>query len=446
MSRAFDGVDDVITFSAGAAATLQNGAFTLVFLVKLNANHRGGLYSGTATGTRRLGVNPFDNNEIFFNITGSGFTSVNYSALIGGWAVIGFTKASGSNPVRAHIYDYDTALWSHTDLASLANGSGTVDAILVGSFDPGQFLNANVAAYGLWTGTALTDGNFEAGTGFQSSLANWFDLTPSVLWRFNQASTADPVDDLMGSGANQSAIVGTTVSADDPPGFSYALSVSGTGTADLGVLTAAGSGGVGGFGTGLADLGRLDAIAVLEEPDIDPYLSPLMDAILSCLCEQAARNPNPPAHCCFAVGTQRVHDVGANQDLCCEGIGYVMLGDTYPSSDSFPEQDVVRQANTACYPPTWAQSIQIGLIRCIPVGDGFDPISCDQWNAAARQNIADAQTLRRVACCIRSFIFSDPALLGMSLVIQRQIQTNPNGGCVERYFTVTAQIPNIDCC
>ena len=151
----------------------------------------------------------------------------------------------------------------------------------MGSFDPGQFLNANVAAYGLWTGTALTDGNFEAGTGFQASLANWFDLTPSVLWRFNQASTATPVDDLMGSGANQSAIVGTTVSADDPPGFSYALSVSGTGTADLGALNAAGTGGVGGFGTGLADLGRLDAIAVLEEPDIDPYLSPLMDAILS---------------------------------------------------------------------------------------------------------------------------------------------------------------------
>jgi hypothetical protein len=171
-----------------------------------------------------------------------------------------------------------------------------------------------------------------------------------------------------------------------------------------------------------------------------------MDELLACLCEQAALNPNPPAICCFRIGSSVPHDAGINEDQCCEGIGYVSLGETFPSSDSFPEQDIVRQANSVCYPPTWAQSFQVGLIRCAPVGNGFDPISCTEWNAAAVQNIADAQTLRRVACCIRGFVFSDARFFGMSLVIQRQIQSTPQGGCVERYFTLTAQIPNIDCC
>lgn len=447
MSRAFDGIDDVITFSAGAAASLQNGAFTMAFLVKLNANHRGGLYSGTATGTRRLGVNPFDNNEIFINLTGSGFTSVNYSALIGGWAVIAFTKASGSNPVRAHIYDYDTAVWSHSDLASLANGSGTVDTILVGSFDPGQFLNANVAAYGLWTGTALADASFEASGGFQTSLANWFNLTPSVLWRFNQASTADPVDDLMGSGANQSAIVGTTVSVDDPPGFSYALvaTVTGTGLGDLGSLTASAGGEVTVSGAALTDLGRLDAIATTPGlPDPDQFVWPLAEQLLACLCEKSQAAEGAPTYCCYRVGTEIAHDAGQFEDLCCEGLAYVTLLDTYPSSQSFPESDIVRQASATCAPTTWAQIFQVGIIRCVPVGNLDMGPTCIDWNAAFRQNVIDAKVLREVACCFRNFIVQNSdAFLGMSVVIDRQLQGNPQGGCIERTMKITAQFPNI---
>ncbi len=445
MSRAFDGIDDVITFSAGAAATLQNGAFSLVFLVKLNSNHRGGLYSGTATGTRRLGVNPFDNNEIFINITGSGFTSVNYSALIGDWAVIGLTKASGSAAVRAHLYDYGTSLWSHTDLGSLADGSGTVDSIFVGSFDPGQFLNANVAAYGLWTGTALADASFEASGGFQTSLANWFNLTPSVLWRFNQASTADPVTDLMGSGADQTAITGTTVSVDDPPGFSYALVATGTGTADLGSLDAAGTGIPSVSGVALADLGRLVAVATTPDPpDPDQFVWPLAEQLLACLCQISAANEGAPTYCCYRVGTEIAHDAGQFEDLCCEGLAYVTLGDTYFSSDSFPEADIVRQASQVCAPTTWAQVFQVGIIRCVPVGDlGAGP-SCTEWDAAFRQNVIDTKVLREVACCMRNFVANNnDKFLGMSLVIDRQLQGNPQGGCIERTMKITAQFPNI---
>jgi hypothetical protein len=33
----------------------------------------------------------------------------------------------------------------------------------------------------------------------------------------------------------------------------------------------------------------------------------------------------------------------------------------------------------------------------------------------------------------------------MSIVIDRQIQGNPSGGCVERFMTLTVQFPNCDC-
>ena len=46
--------------------------------------------------------------------------------------------------VRAHTYRYDT----HTDLVALGARSA-IASILVGSFDSGQWLNANLAVKGL---------------------------------------------------------------------------------------------------------------------------------------------------------------------------------------------------------------------------------------------------------------------------------------------------------
>jgi hypothetical protein len=467
MSRLFDGIDDFITFSVGGAANLPTAALTTVFLWRPNANHRGGLLDGKDGGSaRQIGVNPFDNGDVFFAANGS--TSTGYAAYLNQWAILGFTKPAGAGQtVRAHVYRYDTLAWTHTNLGAVS-ANAAIASIFVGSFDGGQFLNGNMAAIGLWTGTALSDANFEAGTGFQTSLANWFNLTPSVLWRFNQASVATPVTDLMSSGADQTAITGTTVSVDEPPGFSYDLvstvtgtgladlgsldaaaaglvTHSGTGAADLGALGATASGGVTVAGTAQADLGRLVAAATVPAPpDPDMFVSVLMEQLLICLCENVAAQPNPPLHCCFRVGTEVAHDAGILQDQCCEGIAYVALGDTYPSSDSFPEADIVRQANSACAPPTWAQVFQVGIIRCLPTGDQFLPPNCDDWNAAARQNVIDAQTLRRVACCMRNYITQNGDLfLGMSLVIDRQTQGNPQGGCVERQMKLTIQFPNI---
>jgi hypothetical protein len=44
-------------------------------------------------------------------------------------------------------------------------------------------------------------------------------------------------------------------------------------------------------------------------------------------------------------------------------------------------------------------------------------------------------------------VLSDPTgfFEGMSVVIDRQVQGPPLGGCIERYVNVQVQFPNCDC-
>lgn len=259
MSRLFDGVDDQIDFAVGASASLPTAALSTAFLVRLNSVHRGGLLDARDSGdTRRLGVNPFDNGDIFFAV--KGFTSVGYAAFEDVFAIVGFSKPAGNGQtVRAHIYRYDTAAWAHTNLGTVDAGATLAGGLFrVGLFDAGQFLSANVCVYGLWAGTELNDATFEA-AGLETSLGSWEDLTPTTLWAFNQASTADPVLDRTGGGADQTAITGTAVSADEPPGFSYSTASTATLDATLPALTAAVTGRAVARATAVATLPALTA-------------------------------------------------------------------------------------------------------------------------------------------------------------------------------------------
>jgi hypothetical protein len=212
---------------------------------------------------------------------------------------------------------------------------------------------------------------------------------------------------------------------------------------DLGTTGSATMSGTADYGLNLS----LSATGSESGRRLDPVVE-LYEAALACLCAAVAENPNPPAHCAPRVGPEIAYDMGQYTDYCCEGLAYISLGDTWASSASFPEQDIVRQADAVCPPATWAQDFKLGIIRCSPTGDpenGEPPTDAD-WLAAATQNLVDAQSLRVAACCFRNFVISNVGLYtGMSVVINRQTQVTPNGGCVERYVTITVQFPNLDC-
>lgn len=179
---------------------------------------------------------------------------------------------------------------------------------------------------------------------------------------------------------------------------------------------------------------------------LDPVAA-LHAAALNCLCTITSAMVGPPKHCAPRIGPEITYDMGQWTDYCCEGLAYLSLGDTWVSDNSFPDQDIIRQVRGNCPPGFWAQDFKFGIIRCSPTGkaDGEPPTDAD-WTAAATQNLRDAQALRQVACCFRNFVTSATGMyVGMSVVINRQTQVTPNGGCTERYFTMTVQFPNIDC-
>ena len=199
--------------------------------------------------------------------------------------------------------------------------------------------------------------------------------------------------------------------------------------------------------SGVCSAGALAYGVAAQGGDVvmDTQVLPLAQALRDCLCAWTSVNPNPPALCCFRVGSEIAHDAGLNEDICCRGMSYVSIGDIWPSSAGFPEADITRQANSNCFPPAWGVQLRAGIIRCVPTG-GEDPPTCPEWAEAHEQVGHDSQALRKAACCIRAFVQNSTQFLGMSIVINRQVQTNPLGGCVERYMTVDIQIPNLDCC
>lgn len=177
--------------------------------------------------------------------------------------------------------------------------------------------------------------------------------------------------------------------------------------------------------------------------DLVPLLARFL---LQCLCTTANRATNPPKNCCLRVGADVPMDADLYTDLCCEGLAYVSLGDVFPSTSSFPDQDIIRQAQARCGIASWAVSLRAGIIRCAPTGTETTMPTCTDWTASAVQNFTDAQVLRVASCCfLAGFQNLNDQLLGMSVVINRQNQSSPNGGCLERYVTFDVQIPNCDC-
>lgn len=175
-------------------------------------------------------------------------------------------------------------------------------------------------------------------------------------------------------------------------------------------------------------------------------VSELSAALLGCLCTAVSGMPaaDRPRNCCYRVGTEPVHDVELNEmgprDLCCEGLAYVLLGDVYPSSESFPDNDIVRQVQGKCPWPSWGVAFRMGIVGCMPTM--FD---CAPNNAAFTTNLYRMQALNEAVCCFFDFVRLSDTFVGMNLVIQRQVQGSTSGGCTERYVNLTAQIPNLDC-
>lgn len=177
-----------------------------------------------------------------------------------------------------------------------------------------------------------------------------------------------------------------------------------------------------------------------------PLRIELANALLACLCAAVQERPGVPEHCAFRVGIEPAADADLNADLCCEGLAYVMPGDSWPT-EIFPNMDIVRQAESRCGPVAWVQEFRMGIMRCYPVAssDQGDMPTDAQWNAAAVQSMYDAESLERAVCCFRPTAYLLPQMDGLSIVANRMQQGAALGGCIERWITVQVELPG-DCC
>jgi hypothetical protein len=223
VSRQFDTTagTDSITFAVGNAPPDQ-GPITVAVLAKAasTAGWTGYFARGLKSGSAVWSFLTSNNSGAKLFCEGDFGNGV--SGLSTSWRWYVFTKASGSALPRFHVWDLSSA-WAHTDDSfSVGDGSGPIDSLVLGGSGAGSNgWRGSIAMAVTWS-SQLNDAAIEAALTLRARDA--LSASPGWMVRLNQASTATSVPDDTGGGGGQSAISGTSVDADDPPGFDYALS------------------------------------------------------------------------------------------------------------------------------------------------------------------------------------------------------------------------------
>lgn len=228
--RWFDGVDDRINLALGALGQAWGPATIALLLRPENVAYNATILS--------LGA---DNPRVFrYTDTGPG-ASVNtglataypYPNILlaaNEWSLLVITKAtkaagtSSTSAVRFHRFRFSTSVVERVTAPNAQDFPVPSGGVLLGARSgPSDFWKGSLGAGAVWN-VALTDAQVsELWANLRTS--DWWTCSagqPRGLWELNQASTATAVTDLSGNGADQTALVGTSVLAgQDPPGWTF---------------------------------------------------------------------------------------------------------------------------------------------------------------------------------------------------------------------------------
>lgn len=174
---------------------------------------------------------------------------------------------------------------------------------------------------------------------------------------------------------------------------------------------------------------------------MDTQLRVITANALACLTTALNANPNPPDNFGFRVEFEPPEELWP-EDLCCQGLGYVAVGDVWPSTVSFPEADIVQQVRGNCPPAAWGVQLKLGIMRCV---SGELNVSQADEDSAFYQDLDDIFALEKAACCLRDyFMATNSPWLGFNVIIERMVKT-VQGGCKDRYMPISIQTPNCAC-
>ena len=220
MARNF--TNDVIRFSIGACNITH--PHTWAGIVRRNEDGTGHVIF--AVDTVPDGADPVlrfrleGANTFQYQVDGAGSSSAFTVVAADGWVLLAAKKATGTVAPRVSKFVYSTQTWTHENLTARADntlpGAGGEVRFARGNEASNQPWRGDMLLQGFWN-VVLSDSEVES---LPYSLAHWFKPSAVGLWLLDQASTGQTVIDLTGGGANQSAIIGTTVATNHPKFFS----------------------------------------------------------------------------------------------------------------------------------------------------------------------------------------------------------------------------------
>jgi len=155
------------------------------------------------------------NQQLAYNINGGVAVVGTLDVQTDTWYLLAVTKAGGTTTPREHTLDMAAGTWTHTDMSSTLGNSGTpggTGIVQIGRNNATNHFDGRMALAGAWK-RELSDAQVET---LGAGLRAWLAQKPDGLWPLNQGAVGTTVVDWTGGGANQTAISGTTISADHP--------------------------------------------------------------------------------------------------------------------------------------------------------------------------------------------------------------------------------------
>jgi hypothetical protein len=170
------------------------------------------------------------------------------------------------------------------------------------------------------------------------------------------------------------------------------------------------------------------AVVTVADLKEDTTVYPTMVTLAGCLCTELAAAGGPtPCFCGLVPGGEVAIDCGCDDPQCNgNGMAWVRLAQVFPSSQfPFPDSTAATCATTLAY------VLEVGVSRCVPVGDDAgNPPSLDEQLATVRLQTSDMQAMRRaIQCCV--------ATKDTSYVLGNYQPMNSSGGCGGGVWTVT---------
>lgn len=166
----------------------------------------------------------------------------------------------------------------------------------------------------------------------------------------------------------------------------------------------------------------------------DKRVLPVSDRILACLESAILLNPKVPLNHGYRVGTSGDPLAGITVDECCDGLAYVRFSRAYPSTN-VPNQN----PDPIVCSLLWAAEFEMGIWRCVDIGDLQAPPMQEIWNQVHVDQMNDFATLRDALCCY--YQLTQSTNQGPVLSIDEfSPKGDPEGGCYGVSVTFTVQL------